>query len=118
MDAVNFLKEKNQMCEQLDDCFDCPIGNYCGRCQAGACINQHMSEEELVNIVEQWSAEHPKKTRQSEFLKIFPNVRTINNVIEIKPCDIDIEVECINRNNTCDYCRIKYWLTEVEDDKN
>lgn len=37
------------------------------------CFDRHY-EEEAVAIVEKWSAEHPKKTRQSEFLKIFPTV--------------------------------------------
>lgn len=27
---------------------------------------------EMISIVEQWSKDHPIKTRQSEFLKMFP----------------------------------------------
>lgn len=65
MDAVEFLKAKNRMCREYgdlpEDCFICPIGNDSGGCQAGALENWKVTEEILVQIVEKWAKEHPKK---------------------------------------------------------
>ena len=89
MDAVNFLKEKNRMCKKVKDCFSCSLGNKGGGCQVGSIVNQRVTEEQLVEIVGKWAAQHPAKTRQSEFLKIFPNTRIVDAIITIDPCDID-----------------------------
>lgn len=118
MDAVEFLKAKNRMCREYgelpEDCFVCPIGNDSGGCQAGVLENQKVTEEILVQIVEKWAKEHPKKTRQSEFLKMFPNARIRGDVLEIRPCDIDDNIECIDGDEECYECYRKYWLAEVE----
>lgn len=118
MDAVEFLKEKNRMCREYgglpEDCFICPIGNGRGECQAGILENQKVTEEILVQIVEKWAKEHPKKTRQSEFLKMFPNAKMMGGVLGIRPCDVDSEVECPDREERCTRCYEKYWLAEVE----
>lgn len=123
MDAVEFLKEKNRMCREYgglpEDCFICPIGNGRGECQAGILENQKVTEEILVQIVEKWAAEHPAKTRQSEFLKIFPNARIVDGVITIEPCDIDNKrcgegSKWCDDHTGCEGCREDYWLTEVE----
>lgn len=118
MDAVEFLKAKNRICREYgelpEDCFACPIGNDSGACQAGVLENQKVTEEILVQIVEKWAKEHPKKTRQSEFLKMFPNARIRGDVLEIRPCDIDDNIECIDGDEECYECYRKYWLAEVE----
>ena len=64
MDAVKFLQVKNRMCKG-NDCFVCPLGNEEGGCQVGSRVNQRVTEEQLVEIVEKLEAEHPIKTRQS-----------------------------------------------------
>ena len=74
MDAVEYLKEKVRMCIE-HRCRNCPLGKagdeqYYSTCRA--CEEEH--PEEAVEVVKKWSAEHPKKTRQSEFLKMFPNM--------------------------------------------
>lgn len=123
MDAVEYLKEKNRICRKYGefpgDCFECPIGNDSGGCQAGVFENQKVTEEILVQIVERWAAEHPKKTRQSEFLKMFPRVRTDDDgVIYMDPCDVDTSYENENRcdNIPCRDCKKEYWLAEVDND--
>ena len=116
MDAVEYLKEKNRMCrkygELLRDCFECPIGNDGGGCRAGVFENQEVAEEELVAIVEKWAEEHPIKTRQSEFLKMYPNATPFH----IDPCNVDadmaIDSKC--RRKSCIECREEYWSEEVE----
>ena len=121
MDAVEFLKAKNRMCRESGylpgDCFVCPIGNDSGGCQTGVLENQKVTEEILVQIVEKWAKEHPKKTRQSEFLKMFPNACTdYAGVIEIcaKTLDCNIGNELCAKHEICNDCRKEYWNEEVE----
>lgn len=92
MDAVMFVKEWKRMCRSSKTCLSCST------------------------IVEKWSAEHPMKMRQSEFLKIFPNAVIQNGVIQICPRNIDqnsiTSEEC--EKLVCCECRKKYWFAEVE----
>ena len=117
MDAVEYLKVKTRMCDSLKECGDCPLDKINNTDNIN-CFDRHY-EEEAVAIVEKWSAEHPKKTRQSEFLKMFPRVRTSDDgVIYMDPCDVDTSYkhskECDNVQ--CWDCRKKYWLAEVDND--
>ena len=75
-------------------------------------------------IILKWVKEHPVKTRQSEFLKMFPNAQiSSDGVIEITPCAIEknkhITSNCFcpvaHGFNNCDECRKKYWLAEVKE---
>ena len=73
--------------------------------------------EEFVDIVEKWSAEHSVKTKQSEFLKMFPNADLMRDgVINICPRSADVNYktsyECFCTD--CDDCYKEYWLAEVE----
>lgn len=72
MDAVKFLKEKERMC------------NYYNRkCENGCPIDGDfpcdfmilMNPNDIVNRVEQWSKEHPRKTRLQDFLEKFPKAK-------------------------------------------
>lgn len=57
------------------------------------------------------------KTRQSKFLKMFPNAKLDSNgVLAIRPCDIDSK--CCTDDDylcKCGTCSKDYWLTEVTD---
>ena len=118
MDAVEFFKTVNRLCEN-QSCSECPV------CKEGVCMVMNMvridgglveSIEETVSKVEQWVKDHPVKTRQSEFLKLFPNavIDEDDGILGIRPCDIDERIGCTNGKG-CDGCRRKYWLTEVTD---
>lgn len=118
MDAVKFLKEKNRMCKKVNDCFVCPLGNEEGGCQVGSIVNQGLTEEQLVEIVKKWAAEHPVKTKQSEFLKMFPDAKMRDGAIIIDPCEINItnaESKMCEKYSDCNECRLNYWLSEVEE---
>lgn len=58
----------------------------------------------------------PKKTRQSEFLKAYPNAKLIDGkVLSVDPCLIDRTYnteDCID--GYCKLCKEKYWSQEVE----
>lgn len=64
--------------------------------------------------------DNPVKTRQSEFLKQFPNARLKEGVLIIDPCKIDItskeDDKCEALKPECIAVPIaeKYWFTEVD----
>ena len=117
MDAVEFLKIRKRICTlSRDKCYECPLSS-----SAGSCLfmtTDKGGENVAVDRVEQWSKEHPVKTRQSEFLKMFPNVGMVEGVVHISPCTIDNSIwencnKC-TRHEKCSDCRRDYWLQEVE----
>lgn len=70
-----------------------------------------------VKFVEQWAAAHPVKTRQSEFLKLFPyaRVKKANGLPIVSPCDLDVKLAGKCEGIPCQECWKKFWLAEVED---
>lgn len=68
-----------------------------------------------VKFVERWDAEHPVKTRQSEFLKLFPNAQTDSGCLNACPMDVfgNTGIDCNKR--TCFECKKEFWLAEVEE---
>lgn len=75
--------------------------------------------EKAVAIVERWAKDHPRKTRQSEFLKMFPRADVaVDGMITFCPESMDSEFECLLKKGgdrgRCTGCRKKYWLEEVE----
>lgn len=116
MDAVEYVKTQFRLCRSKDSCSECPLQDKENCC----CIMDTIEyAEKSVRIVEQWAKDHPVKTRQSEFLKTFPNavIDEDDGILGIKPCDIDESIGCTNEKG-CDGCRRKYWLTEVTDNEN
>ena len=112
MDAVEFLKEKERMCNKCSACSGCPV------CKENNGFNMDCEDlaiekpEELVAIVERWSAEHPKKTRQSRFLEVFPNAKIEEGCLLICPIHCDKNEKC--GDVRCSECRKKYWLSEID----
>lgn len=109
MDAVEYVKQHERMCNHYTNCDDCPAGDYEGCSSLNGIFK-------LVLIVEQWAKEHPVKTRQSEFLKMFPNANLDDYGISlIAPCDVyDEERKSGCWENGCDKCRHNFWLKEIE----
>lgn len=113
-DAVEIIQAYARMCIKEMRCTGCGLS--CENNGTGKACEIFMKEnpEKAVEIVEKWAAEHPKKTRQSEFLKMFPNARIRGDVLEIRPCDTDDNIECTDRDERCYECYRKYWLAEVK----
>ena len=117
MDALEFLKERNRLCGSYRGCVGCPFG-------AADCVVRDMTSEHtckrIVAAVEQWSKEHPRKTRQSVFLEQYPNVRlNTNGIIDIPPCRMDSNQHPFNGKDcctfkSCDTCCREFWMQEVE----
>lgn len=72
-----------------------------------------------VKFVERWDAEHPVKTRQSEFLKMFPNV-ILNDKGQPSLCAKLLDTTyhrvggCGLDVDTCQRCMDNFWGQEVE----
>lgn len=118
MDAVEYLKEVYRMCESMKKCMDCPFYgcDLTFPCKGNAVSAEYKDTEKCVAEVEKWSTEHPVKTRQSEFLKMFPFVPTDENGVPIMmPCNVDYraKIRC-ERYHDCGECKREYWSAEVE----
>lgn len=68
-----------------------------------------------VKFVERLATAHPVKTRQSEFLKLFPNAQTDSGCLNACPMDVfgNTGIDCNKR--TCFECKKEFWLAEVEE---
>lgn len=114
MDAVEYVKQRERMCNYYTNCNDCPTGYYEG-CSSLNGVSK------LVPIVEQWAKEHPVKTRQSEFLKQWPDAKIGDDGYpSVGPCQLykDMEEKDENgvccKNCGCGICRRDFWLKEIE----
>lgn len=113
MDAVEYLKTLRRMCDYK--CRDCELGNRSGW---DSCASwQKNNPEEAIAIVERWGAEHPIKTRQSEFLKLFPGVDAdkTDGCLTLNPCIIYPKMREKCSGKLCHECKKAFWLAEVED---
>lgn len=127
MDVLEYEKARIRMCRTMilekGGCEACPLYNVLKRkCGFAASIMPNPDMDTIKNNVDRvikWAKEHPLKTRQSEFLKMFPNaaIDEDDGILCIKPCAIDGSIECTNGKG-CDDCHRKYWLTEVTDNGN
>lgn len=112
MDAVEYLKTLRRMCNA--EYRECEYGKRSGFDPRMVWRNSH--PEEAVSIAEKWAAEHPAKTRQSEFLKHYPGARiTIDGFLHACPMDVfsDTGINCAAQN--CIECKKAFWSAEVED---
>lgn len=107
MDAVKFIKERDRMYEVER--------------QAPSLIYRHeKSAEEIVREVEEWSAAHPRKTRQSVFLEQYPEAEIdANGLLNVCPAPIFHSHRldgggCREVHKKCVDCRREFWTQEVE----
>ena len=114
MDALEFIREKNRMCKSFGDgkgCMSCPVYKEGNRCAA------ILWKEEIIPIVEKWSKENPRKTRQDAFLEQWPNAQCIDGILVLCPGWIDTCFSCPiygNNNVDCSACRHEFWMQGVD----
>lgn len=117
MDALEFLRERKRICNLQKDCNGCPFG------EAKCSVSNIMPDEDykrVIATVEQWSKEHPRKTRQSVFLKQWPEAN-VDDYGVLKMCPSPISTShrnahggCANIGVKCSDCRREFWSQEVE----
>lgn len=103
-----------RLCEKMETCSKCALDTKNN--------GQNVRCEDLIKfypddankIILDWCKAHPVKTRQREFLKLFPNASMTDGVIDICPQSIDNTFTCIN-GAKCKDCFKEYWSEEVEE---
>lgn len=120
MDANKFMGELSRVCDSYERCSDCPLGKGKRICSY---YPSHYTQEMIstaIKTVEEWSAAHPRKTRQSVFLEQYPEARIGNHgVLLVCPCPISASHRnaaggCATIGRGCDDCRREFWMQEVE----
>lgn len=109
MDVVEFFSEFRRMCKSSSDCTKCQY-------HGDKCDNAIELFEKTVAEVEQWSREHPRKTRQDVFLEQWPNcMMNDDSIVGMCPRNIDKMYVCnLSRSGGCPDCRREFWMQEVE----
>ena len=103
MDALKFIEERNRMCKSFSpDCEGCRIEEV--KPAIDECVSWMIDNaEKAVRIVEDWSAAHPRKTRQDVFLEQYPTARvTDDGALGILPCLLDETLFSHCRHGNCD----------------
>lgn len=114
MDALEFLKERKRMCKSYEKCEGCPLER--GSCSLSSSLPDKDCER-IITTVEQWSKEHPRKTRQSVFLEQYPNARVfVDGILDFCPLELDEYYPCQPTDVAmcCQSCRREFWMQEVE----
>lgn len=115
MDALKFIEERNRMCDYysgdnaLSGCAECPAFQM-------MCLSTQSVTAEYIAAVEQWSKEHPRKTRQDVFLEQWPNcMMGDDDVVGMCPRNVDKMCVCnLGQSCRCADCRREFWMQEVE----
>lgn len=119
MDALKFIEERNRMCDYYrggnthSGCAECPALEI-------MCSSVKSVTSEYIAAVEQWSKEHPRKTRQDVFLEQWPEADLDEyDVLRccpylISPAYRESEGLCKRPEKQCTDCRREFWMQEVE----
>lgn len=101
MDAVKFIEERNRMCGTTSEVWG-------------------VDAAQIVKNTEEWSAAHPRKTRQSVFLEQWPQANIGGDgVLQVCPAPIseshrNAQGGCGNIHRKCRDCRKEFWGQDVE----
>lgn len=105
MDAVKFVEEVRRRYKETGE--------------RPFLLHYLIPSSDIVKEVEEWSAAHPLKTRQSVFLEQYPDVKIGGDgVIAICPMAIsaayrDSEGLCGDPERECADCHREFWMKEV-----
>lgn len=111
MDAIKFLDTYRRICNEYDDCSGCPLQVEDLECMLNG--DASTKDDVVVSVVEKWEREHPIKTRQSEFLKLFPGANISNGILALSPCMLEADYRSDKCHDCCNECKRKYWSEEV-----
>lgn len=106
MDALKFLKNRIRMC---NTCYD--LEQECKLCEAylperknNQCLiySRSLTDfSEAVSMVEEWTKEHPEKTRLQDFFSKFPCAikNSDGTPFNTRCCEIGYTKECTNKKS-------------------
>ena len=113
MDVLKLIPQFRRMSKASSDCTKCQY-------HGDKCDNAIELFEKTVAEVEQWSREHPRKTRQSVILEQWPEADLDKyGVLRccpylISPAYRESEGLCNRPEKRCTDCRREFWTQEVE----
>jgi len=117
MDRKAMIYDTLKICDTAKECAECPIRPICNI----RCLYSRTNILDEINkankIILDWIDKHQPKTRQSEFLKMFPNTKIAEDGFsQISPCALDANLSNKSQCSIyyCEDCRKKYWLEEIE----
>ena len=114
MDALEFLKERKRMCKSYPRCDGCPLR------EPNCNLTTDEDYTRAIITVEQWSKEHPRKTRQSVFLEQWPTAKIDESgCLNVRPYLVSAthrneDGGCAIMQLKCFDCRHEFWMQEVE----
>lgn len=117
-----FLQEWARLCKENicgERCGDvtCPLEKACDGRYSWCYHFIKNCPVEAIEIIQKWSNENPIVTRQTEFLKLFPNARILhirdNEVLDVCPAGLDNSFSC-EEETLCSDCKYEYWLQVVD----
>ena len=112
--TVATIYEYARLCASFEKCNQCVLFKFCADQR-----NIFSNDIDKANeIILKWCKEHPIKTRQSELLKIFPNIKTNDKGrIYMCPQKFDWKHKChrSSPDYDCLKCMDEYWLAEVDE---
>lgn len=121
MDVIEYMSIRRHMCNSCS-CCECPL-NIDNNGEGEQCNAFEINHpDSAVNLVYAWSKSN-YKTRQTEFVKLHPNVKLDKNgCIDIQPCYIDSSynkdssghIQC--KELLCHQCRRNYWSEVISND--
>ena len=116
MDAKEFLREYGSMCNKFECCDDCPMSSLKEIHNIPFC-NQVLIEypDESIKIVTGYRDK--KRTRQSEYLRLFPESLhpMRSGVLDVCPNRIIRGlVGCGTPDKSCVECKAEFWLEEIK----
>lgn len=99
MDAVKFIEERNRMCGTMSEVWG-------------------VDAAQIVKNTEEWSAAHPRKTRQSVFLEQYPEARIGNHGVLLDKCGFHVREETADEHDTRSLEYLQQCLVELVEAKN
>ncbi len=120
MERQATIKDYARMCTTCGDiCKGCPLDD---KTLPFSCSQMIQDEPDKASeLILKWCDEHPAKTRQSEIMRIIPNIKMQDDYIDLCPNEIDNGacIVCLGYINSpqseCEKCKRKYWLSEVDE---
>lgn len=116
MDAVKFIEERKRLCKMYANCSGCPANDNGSRCKFNITMGDEGAKQ--VELMEEWSAAHQRKTRQSVFLEQYPDAE-IDSGGAIAICPTALSSAYRDDTEKCVYvscakCRREFWMQEAE----
>lgn len=118
----NYFAEKQRMTKRAANglcklgCSNCPLCSENNNKGLSCTGFEMLYPEKAIEIVQKWSAEHPRKTYLSEFLKNYPNAELDEDGTPNALCPCQLGLKC-DEDRCLDakpYC-VKCWNQLIEE---